>query len=155
MSGSRTCPGCGLELPASGLPWNPRRHASPECWQLYGEVQGFELHHIELVRDYHQLAVDAYAAQHAWREVGGDVRPVPVAYALVGLHLALDRRVSGLEGPDLGRRRLAGMGLAARCGRRADRPLPGVIQPAVGAVWSTHADRSRWRWFMPSTFAAA
>ena len=97
MSGSRTCPGCGLELPASGLPWNPRRHASPECWQLYGEVQGFELHSIELVRDYHQLAVDAYAAQHAPREVGGDVPPISVAYAMVGLHLALDRRVSGLE----------------------------------------------------------
>jgi Family of unknown function (DUF5946) len=97
MSGSRTCPGCGLELPASGLPWNPRRHASPECWQLYGDVQGFELHYIELVRDYHQLAVDTYAAQHASREADGDVPPISVTYALVGLHLALDRRVSGLE----------------------------------------------------------
>ena len=97
MSGSTTCPGCGLELPASGLTWDPRRNASPECWQVYGEVQGFELHHIELVRDYHQLCVDAYAAQHALRDVGGDVPPISVAYALVGLHLALDRRVSGLE----------------------------------------------------------
>jgi hypothetical protein len=97
MSGSTTCPGCGLELPASGLPWDPRRNASPECWQLYGEVQGFELHHIELVRDYHQLAVDAYAAQHPSRNVGGGVPPISVAYALVGLHLALDRGVSGLE----------------------------------------------------------
>jgi len=40
MSGATTCPGCGLELPASGLPWDRRRNASPECWQLYGEVQG-------------------------------------------------------------------------------------------------------------------
>jgi hypothetical protein len=97
MSGWSTCPGCGLELPASGLPWDPVRNASPECWQLYGEVQGFELQHLELVRDYHQLAVDAYAAQHAWREVGGDVPPISVAYALVGLHLALNRGRSGLE----------------------------------------------------------
>jgi hypothetical protein len=97
MSGSTTCPGCGLELPASGLTWDPHRNASPECWQLYGEVQGFELHHIELVRDYHQLAVDAYAAQHAPRDGGSDVAPISVAYALVGLHLALDRRVAGLE----------------------------------------------------------
>jgi hypothetical protein len=97
MSGSTTCPGCGLELPASGLTPDPRGNASPECWQLYGEVQGFELHHIELVRDYHRLTVDAYAAQHASRAVGGDVPPISVAYALVGLHLALDRRVSGLE----------------------------------------------------------
>jgi hypothetical protein len=41
MSGSTTCPGCGLQLPASGVPWDLRRNASPECWQLYGEVQGF------------------------------------------------------------------------------------------------------------------
>jgi hypothetical protein len=96
MSGSTTCPGCGLQLPAIDLPWDRRRNASPECWQLYGEVQGFELRHLELVRDLHQLTVDAYAAQHAPREVG-DVPPISVAYALVGLHLALDRGVSGLE----------------------------------------------------------
>jgi hypothetical protein len=97
MSGSTTCPGCGLELPASGLPWDPRRNASPECWQLYGEVQGFELTHAELVRDYHQLAVDAYAAQHAPRDRGGAIPPIGVAYALVGLYLALDRGVPGVE----------------------------------------------------------
>jgi hypothetical protein len=92
-----TCPGCGLELPSGGLPWDPRRNASPECWRLYGEVQGFELDHVELVRDHHQLAVDAYAAQHAPREVSGDLPPIGVAYALVGLHLALDRGVPGVE----------------------------------------------------------
>ena len=85
-----------MELPASGLPWDPRRNASPECWQLYGEVQGFEMRHAELVRDYHQLTVDAYAAQHAPRG-GGDVPPIGVAYALVGLHLALDQGVPGLR----------------------------------------------------------
>jgi Family of unknown function (DUF5946) len=96
MSGATTCPGCGLELPGSGLPRDPRRNASPECWQLYGEVQGFELGHVELVRDYHQMAVDAYAAQHAPRK-DRDVPPIGVAYALVGLHLALDRGVPGME----------------------------------------------------------
>jgi hypothetical protein len=97
MSGWTTCPGCWLELPASGLPWDRRRHASPECWQLYGEVQGFELHHLELIRDYHQLAVDAYAAQHAPRGGGRNIPPIGVAYALVGLHLALDRGLPGVE----------------------------------------------------------
>jgi hypothetical protein len=86
MSGSTTCPGCGLELPASGWLPDPRRNASPECWRLFGEVQGFELRHLELVRDYHQLAVDVYQAQHAPPEHGG-VPPIGVAYALVGLHL--------------------------------------------------------------------
>jgi hypothetical protein len=97
MSGSTTCQGCGLQLPASGVPWDRRRNASPECWQLYGEVQGFELRHLELVRDFQQLTVDAYAAQHGPRDGGGDVPPISVAYALVGLHLALDRGASGIE----------------------------------------------------------
>jgi hypothetical protein len=97
MSGRTTFPGCGVELPASGLPWDPSRNASPECWLLYGEVQGFELRHAELVRDYHQLAVDAYAAQHAARDAAGDVPPIGVAYALVGLHLALDRGLPGVQ----------------------------------------------------------
>jgi hypothetical protein len=97
MKSSTTCPGCGLQLPASGVPWDRRGNASPECWQLYGEVQGFALGHFELVRDFHQLTVDAYAAQHAHREVGGDLPPISVAYALVGLHLALDRGISGIE----------------------------------------------------------
>jgi hypothetical protein len=79
------------------LPWDPRRNASPECWQVCGEVQGFALNHLELARDLHQLTVDAYAAQHAPREVGVDVPPISVAYALVGLHLALDRGLSGIE----------------------------------------------------------
>jgi hypothetical protein len=96
MSGSTTCSGCGLQLPAGGMPWDRRRNASLECWQLYGEVQGFELRHLGLVRDFHQLTVDAYAAQHAPRE-SGDVPPLSVAYALVGLYLALDRGVSGIE----------------------------------------------------------
>jgi Family of unknown function (DUF5946) len=97
MSGATTCPGCGLRLPASGFPPDLRRNASPECWQLYGEVQGFALNHLELVRDFQQLTVDAYAAQHAPGEVGVNVLPISVAYALVGLHLALDRGVSGIE----------------------------------------------------------
>ena len=97
MSGSTTCPGCGLELPASGLPWDRRRVASPECWQLYGEVQGCALGHPRLVRDLQQLTVDAYAAQHAPREGAAGVPPISVAYALVGLHLALDRGMAGVE----------------------------------------------------------
>jgi hypothetical protein len=97
MRSSTTCPGCRLRLPGSGLPWNRRRNASPECWQLYGQVQGFALGHLELVRDFHQLTVDAYAAQHASREVGGVLPAISVGYALVGLHLVLDRGVSGPE----------------------------------------------------------
>ena len=97
VSGSTSCPGCGLRLAAGGVPWDRPRNASPECWQLCGEVQGFALHHLELARDFHQLTVDAYAAQHARRGVDADAPPISVAYALVGLHLALDRGLSGPE----------------------------------------------------------
>jgi hypothetical protein len=86
------CPGCGLSLPATGLSWDPKLFASPECWQLYGEVAGFELAHPDLVARFHQLAVDTYGAQHT----GGDGRGIRIAYSLVGLHLALDRGWTGL-----------------------------------------------------------
>ncbi len=86
------CPGCGLRLPATGLSWDPKLFASPECWQVYGEVAGCELAHPELVGRFHQLTVDTYGAQHS----GGDGRGIRIAYSLVGLHLALDRGWSGL-----------------------------------------------------------
>jgi Family of unknown function (DUF5946) len=96
MRRSTICPGCGVELPAGGAAPEPRGNASAECWLLYGEVQGFELRHLELARDYHQLAVDAYAAQHAPRDPSAGPPPIGVAYALVGLHLALDRGMPGV-----------------------------------------------------------
>jgi hypothetical protein len=79
-------PGLWTAVAASGMVWDPRRNGSAECWQLYGEVQGFALNHRALVRDLQQLTVDAYAAQHARREVDPDVPPISIAYALVGLH---------------------------------------------------------------------
>jgi hypothetical protein len=68
-------------------------NASAECWQVFADVTGFELNHAELVRDFHQLAVDAYGAQHA----GGQTPPIRVFFSLVGLHLALDRGQSGTD----------------------------------------------------------
>ena len=41
----------------------------------------------------HQLRVDTYAAQH----VGDDVPPINTAFALIGLHLALDEGRSGID----------------------------------------------------------
>jgi hypothetical protein len=93
VPGSTTiCPGCGLELPASGLSSDPKLFASAECLQVQAEVAGFELGHAVLVSRFHQLMVDAYGAQHS----GGDGRGIRVAYSLVGLHLALDRGWSGV-----------------------------------------------------------
>ena len=91
MARSTTCPGCGVQQPGSGWDWDPSVNYSPECWQLYGEVTGFELGHLELLR-LHQMTVDAYGAQH----VPGDGRGTRAAYSLVGLHLALERGLTGV-----------------------------------------------------------
>jgi hypothetical protein len=68
-------------------------NASPECWQLYGDVEGFEMSDPGLAARFHQLAVDAYGAQHA----GGDTGYIRVAYSLVGLYLALERGLTGVQ----------------------------------------------------------
>ena len=88
MIGPTTCPGCGVELPASSLTPNPGRNASPECWQLYGEVQGFEL-------------TAAFARQLQALELppvqGG---PLPRLLAISGGRTPLEsiRRALGVEG---------------------------------------------------------
>jgi hypothetical protein len=87
------CPGCGVVLPASGLTADPRQNASAECRQAAGEVTGFELQHTAQLGRFHQLAVDAYGAQHSDPEGQG----IRIAYSLVGLYLALERGMNGLQ----------------------------------------------------------
>jgi hypothetical protein len=86
----RICPGCRVRL--DRRPWALDRdlRASPECWHANGLVSMFATEHPSLAT-LHQLTVDVYGAQHA-----GPPSPViRVAYALVGLHLALQCRVDG------------------------------------------------------------
>lgn len=87
-----TCPGCGVRLPVSGAYADERYNASAECWQLYGELTAYTV-----TRGYgdfiHQLAVDAYGAQHA-RE---DSRPIGLAFALFGLYFAFEKGYSGRQ----------------------------------------------------------
>jgi Family of unknown function (DUF5946) len=85
------CPGCGLRLPVSDWPADPRSNASSACRQLYLSVLGHELSRIPQLGGHHQLTVDAYGAQH----VGEQVPAIGSAFALVGLHLALDEGWSG------------------------------------------------------------
>jgi hypothetical protein len=93
MNDTSVCPGCGVVLAVTGWTLDREMNASPGCWQVYGEVSGFELSDPALVGRFHQLAVDAYGAQHT----GDDPRAIRVAYSLVGLHLALDRGVRGVD----------------------------------------------------------
>jgi uncharacterized protein DUF5946 len=89
--GSSACPGCGLLLPISDSPIDPRKHASPACWDLYTTVVGHELGHPAQLGSLHQLTVDGYGAQHA----GPLVPAIGVAFGLIGLHLALDEGWTG------------------------------------------------------------
>jgi len=88
-----TCPGCGVVLPGSGSPWDPRSLASEACHALYGEVAGYESQHLVELGRLHQLLVDAYAAQHA-----GPLTPrIGTAFALIGLQLTLEEGWDGLH----------------------------------------------------------
>jgi hypothetical protein len=88
-----TCPGCGLELPDDPSEVSPRPGASAGCWRLYGEVQGFEAQHLVEVGRFHQMLVDTYSAHHPAK----DGPPIGLAFALIGLHLALDQGWRGDE----------------------------------------------------------
>jgi uncharacterized protein DUF5946 len=90
VSTTTACPGCGLVRPGGTWVGTGRVNASAECEALLAELAGFESTVIELGR-FRQMTVDAYGAQHA----GHPTKPIRVAYSLVGLHLALDRKVSG------------------------------------------------------------
>jgi hypothetical protein len=84
------CLGCGLVLPDADRPQTERLNASAACQVVHDRVAAFEADHLPLAR-FRQLRVDAYGAQHA----GPPTPAIRVAYGLVGLHLALDRGVSG------------------------------------------------------------
>ena len=88
----RDCPGCGVRLPMSEAQPNARYNASAECLQLYGELTTYTLTRGDGAF-IHQLAVDAYSAQHA----GDNMRPIGVAFALIGLYLACERGYSGRQ----------------------------------------------------------
>jgi len=62
----RDCPGCGVRLPVSEAQPDGRYNASAECLRLYGELTAYTLTRGD-VEFIHQLAVDAYCAQHIAR----------------------------------------------------------------------------------------
>ena len=87
------CPGCGAVLPGPPTSSDRRSGASDACRAVHAEVAGYELDHIAGLGQWHQLLVDNYAAQHP-----SDAGPaIGTAFALIGLHLALEEGRSGLE----------------------------------------------------------
>jgi hypothetical protein len=85
------CPGCGLQLP--GLRDEtpiPQVNASAECQRLCHELSLYTLSQGDAFF-IHQVAVDAYAAQHA----GPASKTIAIAFALIGLCLLLERGYTG------------------------------------------------------------
>ena len=86
------CPGCGVHLLVSDAYPDARYNASPACQQLYGQLTAYTLMQ-ERGEFIHQLAVDAYAAQH----VRENAPPIGVAFALIGLYLTCERGSTGRQ----------------------------------------------------------
>ena len=88
----RACPGCGVRLAVSDALADRRYNASAECWELYCELTAYTL-----ARGYnefiHQLAVDAYGAQHA----SSSGPTIGTAFALIGLSYTYERGYSGRQ----------------------------------------------------------
>lgn len=86
------CPGCGLELESQDPSLDKNYNASRACRRLYDELSAFTL--LAGDKDFiHQTAADAYAAQHT----GPDMKPITVAFALIGLYLAFERGYTGRQ----------------------------------------------------------
>lgn len=77
-SASTECPGCKLKLPDHHLAADGF-NSSGECWELFGELSVYNIERAELTF-IHQLAVDAYGAQHS----GGITKYITTFFSLVG-----------------------------------------------------------------------
>lgn len=123
MTGAAACPGCGWIAAGDSSGPPPPAATGRACWGRYAELAAWSL----ALRDpafLHQHVVDAYPAQHA----GPGVKPIQTLFALVGLHLALDR---GWTGREVQRAHVA-LGLGSR-----DWP---VFPPPSRPGWLTAAD---------------
>jgi Family of unknown function (DUF5946) len=86
------CSGCLVVLPNAGLSAATRYRASGECWSLYGELSAYNFERGDLTF-LHQLAVDAYGAQHA----GDGSRPITTAFSLIGMALVWEYGYNGRQ----------------------------------------------------------
>lgn len=92
------CPGCGIALPAESGPTHPYMLGSAACWRGYGELLAVQYSDPRRMR-FHQVIVDAYAAQHPG---GNDPRAIQsVAIHLMTLFLFLERDVDPAIGTQL------------------------------------------------------
>ena len=84
------CPGCGVQLASENEKLDDQFHASAACRALSYELSYYTLS-LQDSDFIHQLVVDTYAAQH----VGPQVKPITIAFALVGLYLVCEKQYTG------------------------------------------------------------
>lgn len=95
------CSGCGVRLPAVNAPVHPYMTSSPACWLRYGNLLAAQYSNPKRMA-FHQVVVDAYAAQHP---DGDDPRAVQsLAIHLMTLCLFLEDGIDPSQGPRLHRR---------------------------------------------------
>ncbi|WP_194165369.1 DUF5946 family protein [Deinococcus terrestris] len=86
------CPGCGLKLDHVDGVAPENYSASPACWATYGELTAYNMQRAD-PGFLHQLAVDAYAAQHD----GPSSKAIATAFGLIGLYLTFEQGFNGRE----------------------------------------------------------
>ncbi len=87
-----TCPGCGIQLESANSELDDKVNASRACRDLYHLLT----YYTTSLGDFyfiHQLAVDAYLAQHHRQQV----KPIGITFALVGLYLVNERGYTGKQ----------------------------------------------------------
>jgi hypothetical protein len=86
------CPGCGLVLHDSNGRADDLFYASAACRDLFNTLSYYTLAQQDSLF-IHQVAVDAYTAQHA----GLKSKPMTVYFALAGLYLVNERDFTGRQ----------------------------------------------------------
>jgi hypothetical protein len=86
------CPGCGVKIISENTALDKDFNAAYVCRHLCYKLSYYTL---ALHDSYfmHQLVVDTYAAQHA----GKYVKPVAIAFGLVGLYLVNEKNYTGKQ----------------------------------------------------------
>ena len=98
------CPSCGVTAEDSGDPAPEEHVASAACWAVYGQVLA-RSYTDPAYRAVHQIAVDAYTAQHAGGTSRREVQAV--ALCLMTLCLFVEDGVDPAMGPALHKRMVA------------------------------------------------
>lgn len=90
------CHGCGLEFYSTNYSIDKDLNALQVCRELYFQLTYYTLS-LQDEEFIHQLAVDAYTAQH----FGPQVKPIAITFALVGLYLINEKNYNGKQVQDI------------------------------------------------------